>query len=221
MQGDLLGGAQKHVVSTAELCDLFDVSKVAVHHWRKAGMPAMSRDRYDLGQVIRWWRARYDERRPGKELEDDDERRALIIAQTRKYEVETARLEAVLIPRDEVMHMMSTLAALVASTMEGAPARLAAEMAELRGDVPSIRDALLKEFRALREQIARQVDAYADAPTEPADTQDGGVDTETAPDTDRRRVGRRKPRAASDVTRARGVVDGASTVLEGHLPSLQ
>jgi hypothetical protein len=192
-------------VGTDELCRLFGVSKVAVHYWRKDGMPQRARGVYDLGEVIRWWRERFSERTVADAGTGDEDKRALIQAQTRKYEVETRRLEGELIPREEVATIVHGLAALYRTALEGFGPRVAGELSSL-GDAPRIQEALIRECRDILAQVSGRVSALA---SEGFHDPNGGIeDSEATPVTERRRVGRRNPSPAPREPRAGSVADG-------------
>jgi hypothetical protein len=199
------GAAGAWTCSTEELCQLFGVSKVAVHYWRKDGMPQRARGVYDLGEVIRWWRERFSERAVADAGTEDEDKRALIQAQTRKYQVETLRLEGELIPREEVATIVHGLAALYRTALEGFGPRVAGELAEL-GDAPRIQEALVRECRDVLAQVSGRVTSLASEGFH--DTSGGLEDPEAPAVPDRRRVGRRHPNSPAREPRAGALADG-------------
>jgi len=199
-------GAGPWTVTSEELCELFGVSKVAVHYWRKDGMPQRARGVYELGEVIRWWRGKFAERAGADAGTEDQDKRALIQAQTRKYEVETRRLENELIPREEVATIVHGLAALYRTALEGFGPRVAGELSAL-GDAPRIQEALIRECRDILAQVAGRVTTLA---SEGFHDPNGGVeDPDAAHVQERRRVGRRNQNPAPREPRAGPVEDGA------------
>lgn len=204
-EGMFEGTAAEWTVSTEELCGLFGVSKVAVHYWRKDGMPQRARGVYDLGEVIRWWRERFAERAVADAGTEDHDKRALIQAQTRKYEVETRRLEGELIPREEVATIVHGLAALYRTALEGFGPRVAGELAEL-GDAPRIQEALVRECRDVLAQVSGRVTSLASEGFH--DPGSSVQDPEATAVPDRRRVGRRNPDPPAREPRAGALADG-------------
>ena len=191
-------------MTSEELCELFGVSKVAVHYWRKDGMPQRARGVYDLGEVIRWWRERFSERAVADAGTEDHDKRALIQAQTRKYEVETRRLEGELIPREEVATIVHGLAALYRTALEGLGPRVSGELAEL-GDAPRIQEALIRECRDVLAQVAGRVTSLAsEGFHDPASCLE---DPDTAAVPERRRMGGRDKDPPARKPRARPVAD--------------
>lgn len=198
-------GAGPWTVTSEELCELFGVSKVAVHYWRKDGMPQRARGVYDLGEVIRWWREKFAERAVADAGTEDQDKRALIQAQTRKYEVETRRLEGELIPREEVATIVHGLAALYRTALEGFGPRVSGELAEL-GDAPRIQEALVRECRDVLAQVSGRVTSLASEGFH--DPGSSLEDPETPAGPKRRRVGRRHKDPSTRKPGARSMADG-------------
>lgn len=198
-------GAGPWTVTSEELCELFGVSKVAVHYWRKDGMPQRARGVYELGEVIRWWREKFAKRAVADAGTEDQDKRALIQAQTRKYEVETRRLEGDLIPREEVATIVHGLAALYRTALEGFGPRVSGELAEL-GDAPRIQEALVRECRDVLAQVSGRVTSLASEGFHDPGSSLEDPETPTGPE--RRRVGRRDKDPSTRKPGARPVADG-------------
>lgn len=176
-------------VTREELASVLGVSGNMINKLTREGLPRRSRGRYELGEAVRWYVDRWRDAADRSNTRDDsDERKALLQAQTRKYQQEAARLAGELIPRGKVSSVLQAVAGLVASSLDGWPQRLAAELADL--DTPAgCMEILRRECTALRTSVADLVSDLADA-------EDGGDHTAAPAKKNGRRVGRRASRDA-------------------------
>lgn len=176
-------------VTREELASVLGVTGNMVNKLTREGLPRRSRGRYELGEAVRWYVGRWRDAADRSNTRDDsDERKALLQAQTAKYQQEAARLAGQLIPRHQVSSVLQSVAGLVASTLDGWPQRVAAELADL--DTPAgCMELLRRECTALRTTVADLVVDLAAA-------QDGGDDPPAPAQKNGRRVGRRASRDA-------------------------
>lgn len=186
LQGEIFGDAKRFAfqVTRDELAHAFNIGGPMINKLVRQGMPKLSHGKYDLIECTRWYVELWRKKSSGGEKDIGEERKALIVAQTERTNLENARLrgEQILAPRVE--RALNEVAVIVATQLDGLPARAAAEVAALN-DVAEVQRVLLNECRSIRQSIADAVATFATIA-------DGVEDHNTAPESDRRPVGRRK-----------------------------
>jgi phage terminase Nu1 subunit (DNA packaging protein) len=190
------------------MAGLFSVTEKAVRGWIAAGMPvvkagtqggAREKTEMDLEECVRWYFETNHER-----LELDRQRTRLASEQAQKIAIENALsisgVGELKVWKEELEKLLGEIrSALLAMPSKQAP--------QLDGDVNQRKDRL---ERAVHE-ILRQLAAYqpiATATTRTADDSAGGDGAEPAAPANRKRVGRRVPKAVKGKQRrARRVED--------------
>lgn len=197
MQRDIFneGGevAQRLIVATVELAGVFGVSQMAISKWKKAGMPQISRGRFDLGECVRWrMGSLMDKAKTAQATDNSDERTQLVIAQTQRAKLETDKLRGELISRNVAESLVFGLASIFASELDALVPRAVPRLLE-RPERDPMSDVLIDECRHIRESLAGQIRQGLDGV--PVDTD--GADPTAATKKRRQRVGRRKSNASA------------------------
>lgn len=119
-------------VNIAELAEFFGVSRPTISSWTDAGMPyaeAGSKGRpwsYETADVLPWWAQHKSRRRPAAEVADGQEsyeeaERRKMIAQADSAELALAKAARIVVPIDEVTHIVAGENARVRSRLLGIP----------------------------------------------------------------------------------------------------
>lgn len=194
---------EKATVTVGQLADMLGVGEAAVMKYaREGGMPkGHRRGRYPLKACVQWALARERAAAAAKDEDGDliEERRRLIVEQRKAQELENAKTRGELISAETVGACMQSMAAIVATQLDGLAARVTPQVLQLR-DSAKIQRLIFDECRGIRSAAARALAAYSeDLGREP--------DPEPAPEEERGGVGGRKPRAAARRARAGAVED--------------
>jgi phage terminase Nu1 subunit (DNA packaging protein) len=189
--------AKPAALTLSDVADLCDVAISTAHGWLKEGLPSSreGRERIIGNRELLKFLAHRQPFAPGSQ------RDRLANAQAEKFELENARRRGELILANQVADVFATLAADLAARHDGLAGRMANELAGI-SDPARLRERLLDELRDVRSSFADAIEKLADALGQaPGD----GADTAAAPQANRKRVGRRKPRVAARKRRARAV----------------
>ena len=180
-------------VTAGELARVIGVSRKHIYELVARGMPRDGR-LFDLAQCVQW---QLDSVRPDQAEPENlqDARLALYTEQTRKLQLENAKLRRGLVDLEEAKGVLLSVAAVVAGQLDALAARLAPQVLGLES-VGEIQDAIFDETREVRRAIASEIDQL-----DPA----GPPSDRPAPAKKRRPVGGRKKAAATRKPRARAV----------------
>jgi len=177
---------QRFLASRDELATILGLAPVTVNKLANEGMPRAAHGTYDVAACVQWyvatWRARVDEAKAGGG--DTSERKRYDAARADRAEMELRERRGELMPMAAVRRLITDVAELLTSALDGLPARLAAELAVLEEPV-AVQDRLEGECHELRTIIGAAIRDYA-APARRR--RNGGA--AAAPDG--RPVGRRK-----------------------------
>jgi hypothetical protein len=148
-------------------------------------IPRPKRGRYPLAPAVQGYVRFLKERSAPK----DSEHSRLARAQAVKVETENLRRLGELLPADMVHETLQVIAAAIVSQRPGQAGRLANELASIN-DPGIVREKILDDWRLILSDIERVFKARAAALET---TDDGGDDTDAAPEADAGSVGGRKP----------------------------
>lgn len=176
-------------VNAGELARIFGVSRRWIYKLKDKGLPQNGRF-YDVATCVQWELARITEKGDDEPADIMEARRHLYIAQTKKTELETARLRGSLVNLEEARSLLQQIAGIVASQLDAVGPRLAAQVAG-EEDQKTIQLMLFEEHRAIRESIASAIVGLP-AP--------GSADHPSAAEADSGPVGRREAKSAAGVT---------------------
>jgi phage terminase Nu1 subunit (DNA packaging protein) len=179
-------------VTIAQLGELLGVGDAAVMKYaREGGMPKGERKgRYPLKACIQWALARAKARAEEVDESKDiiEERRKLIVEQRKGQELENRKKRDELVDVEAVRSVFNQMMAAVATQIDGLAARVTPRVVQLR-DPAQVQRLLFDECRIIRAAAARSIECMAASRVV-------REDPEPAPQEERRRVGRRPPRAA-------------------------
>lgn len=144
-------------VSRDTLAGVFGVSPRSITYWCDEGMPRVRRGTFDVAACVQWRLSTLMQRDQGT---SDEERRALVRAQTERTQLEASRLRGTLIDADLVHRTLMQLGTLVASQLDGLAGRAAAEVAAM-SDTLQVQTYLLAECRSIRTSIADLIAGFA------------------------------------------------------------
>ncbi len=185
------------LVNRSELAGLLGVGERTVTRLTHKGMPQRVAGRWHLGDVIKWLLGP-SEGPPGTEPGYQEVRRQLALAQTRKVDAETARLQNQVIPYTEVVHLQTAVVQVLLSGLDALAPRCGTRLASLTTP-PECEDAIDDEVRRIRAELAQQL-RQLETGYQPASEPDG-----PAPAKARRAMGGRTSKVAPRKSRARSV----------------
>ena len=172
-------------VNAGELARLFGVSRKHIYALIDRGLPRQGR-LFDVAACFRWYVAELEPEE--KEPEDlTSARLALFAAQTEKLRLENARTRRESVDIEEAKAVLLGVAAIVAGQLDALGPRVAPTVLGM-DSVRDIQDEIFRETRDVRGSIAREIGGF-----DPA----SGEHCDPAAESNRRSVGRRKPRAAT------------------------
>jgi phage terminase Nu1 subunit (DNA packaging protein) len=139
-----------------------------VSNWIAEGMPVAGTGkrgsplRIDTAKAIAWLLKRAGDggNLPGRKGPSQNER--LIAARARRQELAAAREEGLQIPLDAHASDLNTVAGITVSQLDALPGRVAFEIAGI-SDAAEVANTLRRECRAIRDNIAERVLAFAAA----------------------------------------------------------
>ena len=93
------------IVSSKDLCEIFQVSQKTLSRWSQAGCSKLRKDQWDLAEVLEWWVEQIYE--PRLETEEKDEnlknaRQRYWKAKAEKEEINVSLIKGELIPKKEL-----------------------------------------------------------------------------------------------------------------------
>ena len=93
------------IVSSKDLCEIFDISPKTLSRWSQAGCPKLKKDQWNMGAVLLWWTENIYE--PRLETEEKDEslknaRQRYWRARAEKEEISISQLKSELIPKKKL-----------------------------------------------------------------------------------------------------------------------
>lgn len=144
-----------------ELARIFGVSPRRITQLVDAGMPQISRGRYDLAECFHWLKSWWQRKPVSDNSKLALERQRLYRSQRERTDLENTSTRDNLIPADDVLRVAERMTDAAAAQLDKAPHRLASELAGM--DTPAqIQTLLLSEMRSVRAAIARSWDEIAD-----------------------------------------------------------
>lgn len=187
----------RYVVPLRVVMAIFGVTKAMVSEYVKAGMPTPGRNKYDLVGCVRWWLARkqaeIDRQLAGLDWKDQEVRLKRAKADRQEMDNEVARGELVK-AADMVEHYGRFVSAYRARTL-AIGSNLAPRVLSCK-TLAEAKEMIDKETWEALNELSRGMENHSDPASD---------DRPTAK-TDRKRVGRSKPRVKSRVKRKSGVV---------------
>lgn len=190
---------KRYVVPLAVLMAIFGVTKAMISEYGKAGMPNDGRNRYDLVACVRWWLARkqaeIDRQLEGLDWKDQEVR--LKRAKADRQEMDNAVARGELLKSTDVTEQYGRLVAAYRARTLALGANLAPRVLSCKS-ITEAKEMIDKETWAALNELSRDAEIHRDS------TPDHG----SAAKTDRKPVGRRKPRTKPRVKRKdRSVAD--------------
>lgn len=93
------------IVSSKDLCEIFDVNSKTLSRWSQAGCPKLKKDQWDLRVILEWWTENIYE--PRLETEEKDEslknaRQRYWKAKAEREEINVSLIKGELIPKKEL-----------------------------------------------------------------------------------------------------------------------
>ncbi len=186
------------LVKTQELARILGLSTSMIHALVKEGLPKVSHGTFDTAVAVQWyiqtWRDRAEGGREGNLW---DEKKKQIIAQTKKTELENAKLREEHLEVTAVSHVLNEVAVIVSTQLDGLGARTSGILAGI-SEPAKIQSILFDETRTIRAAIARSIEDFAAIA-------DDGEDSPPPAKKKRRTVGKPKPDSTAGKPRTRAV----------------
>lgn len=186
------GELDRVIVPAAELARVLCVHERTVRRFvQDADMPkTAARNRYPLVKSVQWY-VQYliSKGSGGDDASILEERRLLVRAQRLRHELEIQKRRSELIDRDEVANLLNEMAVIFSTHLETLGSRTANTLAS-ETDPAAIQKLLTDEARAIRSSTSAAVAEFAVAHS-------GLGDPDSAAESKRGRVGRRKPSVAA------------------------
>lgn len=193
------------IVKREELADILGLSGVMINKLVKDGMPRISHGKYDLAAAVQWYIKTWRDKARGEGVRNiEEEKKAQIIAQTKKTELETDILKGEVIPVEDFVKVVNNIAMLTATGIDSVAARATPIIVSLEGIEATAQgergvfQVLNEESITIRESIAAEIRNYSDH-------FDSESDYKPTPETKRVRVGGRKKNTTTRKPRARAV----------------
>lgn len=193
------------IVKRETLADVLGLSGVMINRLVKDGMPREGHGKYDLAKCVQWYIDTWRKRAAGEGHKNiEDEKKALIIAQTKKTELETEKMRAEVLPVEIFVKVINEMAALTATGLDAIAARATPVIVSLDGveineqGERAIFKTLNDETRIIRQSISATISDYSSA-------LNSGEDRKPAAKSKRGGVGKRKKKATARKPRARTV----------------
>lgn len=142
-------------VTGTELARIFGVSRRWIYTLRQKGLP-MEGKLFDVATCVQWQLDQVTEKAAGEPDDILEARKRLLIAQTKKCNMEVANLRGTLVRRDEAEGLLMKIASIVASQLDAIGPRLAAQVSAMT-DQKEIQVLLFDEYRNVRESIAQAI----------------------------------------------------------------
>lgn len=148
-----------------DLAAIFGVSRECINQWVSAGMPKAKKGVYNIRDCVTWRIERLVEGldRPVAEL--TRERRLLITAQTRGYELSNAAKASELLPASDVLDDVAHYQRLTADALDNLVIRATEAVAAAGGDPVTVRRAVQVACRAARVDLAKAFSEYGETLT--------------------------------------------------------
>jgi hypothetical protein len=188
------------IISKAKLAELFQVSVQAIDNWVRHGCPREDRGqagnreaKFDLSKVLAWYKTWKDSNAYRKDL--DISRTKLAAAQERRLDFDMAKLKREYLPAEMIERSWRDEILRFRAKMLGLSTRLAAPLAAAKD--PSVVKAKIDEHvhDALAE-LGKPDELPAWLTRDTRDDRQGGTPRrKAAAKAQRKRVGRRKPKA--------------------------
>ena len=202
-------GADDLVTDRAGVARIFSVTLNHVNKLRARGMPRLAHGQYSIPAVVQW---RLEQLTNRAALDADEmpaaveARTRLIDAQTQHKHIEIRRLEAELLPADEVRNNVLGLCQVLVTTLEGLPSRAAQDLAGATTTAQAV--ALLREHcHDARVELEHRIADMA------GDLSPGGAAGPSAADPNGGAVGGRGADRTAGVAEAGPLADGSHTLL--------
>jgi len=100
--GKTKGGATAALLTGTQVAALFGVNRATVTTWAERGLPRDGKAHYDLGTVVRWWRADFERQHVSVSVDEEACRKRKLQAQAARAELELEQLRGKLIPAEQV-----------------------------------------------------------------------------------------------------------------------
>lgn len=150
---------QAPCVTTTQLASIFGVSIMSVTNWRRAGMPRVRPNHWDLAACVQWRLGRIEAATTG-DASLLEERRRLIVEQRRGQEIDNAERLGELLPAAEVHMHLQALAKVVCGELDKLT-DVAHELVDV-GDPAQARRILEAACRQTRVAVAESWQRYAE-----------------------------------------------------------
>lgn len=137
------------IITTAEMTELFQVTRVTIAQWTKAGMPKVSQGKYDLLPAFDWWKENINSSKETPETEDARER--YWNAKAEEAEIKVSQAKDKLISKADVFQEWAWRAAELKTGLRSWSSRLSPklegkDLVELRVVLRDAADELLNAY---------------------------------------------------------------------------
>ena len=137
------------IVTTAEMNELFQVTRETISQWTQAGMPKVGHGKFDLSAVFDWWRENINV--DDQEQETASARERYWNAKAEEAELKVGQARGQLMPVADVHHEWACRAAELKSGLRAWASRLAPkvegkDLVDLRVALRDAADELLRSY---------------------------------------------------------------------------
>lgn len=137
------------IITTAEMVELFQVTRQTIADWVKAGLPKVGQGKFDLLPAFEWWKENINTDEQGEQTANARER--YWNAKAEEAEIKVSQTKGDLIPKGEVHQEWAWRAAELKTGLRGWASRLAPkiegkELVELRVILRDAADELLASY---------------------------------------------------------------------------
>jgi len=95
-------GGPSTLLTGTQVAALFGVNRATVTTWAERGLPRDGKAHYDLGTVVRWWKADFERQHVSVSVDEEACRKRKLQAQANRAELEFEQLRGKLVPTEDV-----------------------------------------------------------------------------------------------------------------------
>ena len=153
-------GEHERTATTRDVCGNFNINRKTLERWQEMGLPCDKTSKgnlYSIPEVAAWIVKNGRTGEPGKPHEPltanrEDAELRKVIAQAKNWEIRNAKLEADLLPADEVHRRWQGVAFALRAKLQAMPASVGPRMTgDDAGDIAELEDAVAEIVEALAD----------------------------------------------------------------------
>ncbi len=144
------------IVSSKDLCEIFDISPKTLSRWGRSGCPKLKKDQWDLQTIVEWWAENIYEARIEREEKDEslkEARQRYWRAKAEKEEINVSLIKGEFIPKKKLADLWGARVIEVRQGLLNLSDRLSPVL--IGKSQPEIKEIVHKEAVQLLEMYSR------------------------------------------------------------------